>query len=272
MVIERHLDWAGCLNVRDLGGLPTGDGRTTPWRAVVRADNLDRLTPDGWAALHDYGIRTVIDLREDDERSTSTARPAGIDVLHVPLDDPADTDFWYRCIDDETDGTPLYYRPFLDRKPERCVAAVAAVARAGPGGVVVHCGIGRDRTGLLSLLLLALAGVTPDAIVADYTLSAERLKPYFAEAHAVHGDVVTARLVRRGTTVEEALHSVLAGLDVEAYLRASGLAAEDLHSLRARLAATGPAGTPVVPVGAVPGSPPIPHPRTPAVATDGYDE
>ncbi|MBF9128317.1 tyrosine-protein phosphatase [Plantactinospora sp. S1510] len=236
MTIGRHLDWAGCLNIRDLGGLPTGDGRTTRWRAVVRADNLDRLTPDGWAALHAYGVRTVVDLREDDERSTSTERPAGIDVVHVPLDDSADTDFWYRCIDDEIDGTPLYYRPFLDRKPERCVAAVAAVARAGPGVVVVHCGIGRDRTGLASLLLLALVGVTPDAIVADYALSGERLEPYFAEARAAHGDVIGDRLARRGTTVPESLHAVLAGLDAEARLRAAGLAAEDLQALRARLA------------------------------------
>lgn len=73
---ERHLDWAGCLNARDLGGLPTGDGRTTRWRAVVRADNLDRLAPEGWAAPHAYGVRTVVDLREGDERSTVVTRTA----------------------------------------------------------------------------------------------------------------------------------------------------------------------------------------------------
>src|SRR5262249_47969420 len=74
VMIGRHLDWAGCVNVRDLGGLPTSDGRTTRWRAVVRADNLDRLTPQGWAALDAYGVRTVVDLREDEERSTAVSR------------------------------------------------------------------------------------------------------------------------------------------------------------------------------------------------------
>jgi protein-tyrosine phosphatase len=82
---------------------------------------------------------------------------------------------------DDVDGTPLYYRPFLERKIDRCVAAVRAVARAAPGGVVVHCGIGRDRTGLVSLLLLTLAGVTVDAVAGGYALSGERPRRYLAD-------------------------------------------------------------------------------------------
>lgn len=236
--VERHLDWADCHNVRDLGGLPTRDGRTTRWRAVVRADNLDRLTPEGWAALEAYGVRTVVDLREDDERLTTVSRPAGVAVVHVPFDDNADVDFWSRCVDDDIDdATPMYYRPFIERKAERCVAAVAAVARAAPGGVVVHCGLGRDRTGLVALLLLALAGVTPDAIVSDYTLSGERLKRRFARARADDDDPVAARLALRGTTIAEVLGDVLAGPDLAAHLGSAGLAAGDLDAVRARLVA-----------------------------------
>ncbi|WP_327000261.1 tyrosine-protein phosphatase [Dactylosporangium sp. NBC_01737] len=236
METERHLDWAGCVNARDLGGLPTGDGRTTRWGAVVRADNLDRLTPQGWAALAAHGVRTVVDLREDDERSTTVTRPAGIAVVHVPLDDNADAGFWSSLVDEDVDdATPLYYRPFIERKAERCVAAVTAVARAQPGGVVVHCGLGRDRTGLVSLLLLALAGATRDAIVADYTLSGERLRQRFTRA--ADTDPIAARLALQGLTIAEALHAVLNGLDVATHLRASGLTAGDLHAVRARLIA-----------------------------------
>jgi protein tyrosine/serine phosphatase len=234
--LERHLDWTGCRNVRDLGGLPTSDGRMTRWRAVVRADNLDRLTPDGWAALHAYGVRTVVDLREDDERLTSVSRPAGVSVVHVPLDDNADVEFWSRCADDDIDdATPMYYRPFIERKAERCIAVIAAVARAAPGGVVVHCGLGRDRTGLVALLLLALAGATPDAIVADYTLSGERLRRRFTDTRNGDADPVAARLALRGTTIAEVLGDVLAGPDLAAHLRAGGLTADDLHAVRARL-------------------------------------
>ena len=88
----------------------------------------------------------------------SAVNPTPVATVHVPMDDVDDTRFWREMWDGGLDGTPLYYRPFLERKPERCVAAVAAVADAPPGGVLVHCGIGRDRTGLVALLLLALVG------------------------------------------------------------------------------------------------------------------
>ncbi|GAB7040162.1 MULTISPECIES: tyrosine-protein phosphatase [Catenuloplanes] len=234
----RDLDWDGGLNVRDLGGLPVEGGGVTRWGAVVRAGNLDLLTGAGWAALHAYGVRTVVALREAGERAAGVSRPAGVDVVHVPLDDTADTEFWYRCIDEEIDGTPLYYRPFLARNAERCAAAVAAVARARPGGVVVHCGIGRDRTGLVSLLLLALAGVTPDAIASDYALSAERLRPYFAEAYAAHGDVIAARMARHGVTVPDAIRAVLAD-----QRPADWIAAGDVHAVRERLGRTTSSGS-----------------------------
>jgi protein-tyrosine phosphatase len=236
MEIDRHLDWDGCLNVRDLGGLPTRDGRVTRRGAVVRADSLDRLTPGGWAALHAHGIRTIVDLREADERADGIDRPGGITVVTVPLDDNDDNDFWYRCIDDDIDGTPLYYRPFLERKADRCVAAVRAVARATAGGVVVHCGIGRDRTGLVSLLLLALAGVTAEAVAADYALSGERLQRYFADGRPDRGDPVVERLAERGTTIDRVLDELLRGFDAEARLTEAGLEAGDVAAVRARLA------------------------------------
>ncbi|WP_436530440.1 tyrosine-protein phosphatase [Actinoplanes sp. HUAS TT8] len=230
---DRHLDWPGCLNVRDLGGLPLskeagGSGRTRRG-AVVRADSLDRLTSQGWAALHDHGIRTVVDLREDDEREAVVTRPPGLTVVTVALDDNADSAFWYGVIDDDIDGTPLYYRPFLDRKAARCVEALRAVARAEPGGVVIHCGIGRDRTGLIALLLLALAGVPADAIAADYALSGDRLRRHFGDV-----DPVVTRLAERGTTIAEVVTELLND-DVEARLRAAGLGSGDVDALRTRL-------------------------------------
>ena len=181
MTSARHLDWDGCLNVRDLGGLPAAGGRVTRWGAVVRSDSPAGLTPAGWAALRGHGIRTIVDLRNDDERAADPAAPpdgqAGITVVHVPLDDLGGAAFWRRIWDDGLDGTPLYYRPFLEQKPERCAAAVAAVADARPGGVLVHCTIGRDRSGLVTLLLLAAAGVAVADIADDWELSNPRLDP-----------------------------------------------------------------------------------------------
>ena len=160
MTDDRHLHWDGCANVRDLGGLRTGDGRQIRPGAIVRADALDRLSAQGWAALEAHGVRTVIDLRNDDELGADIApRPAGLTTLHLPLDGVEDTAFWKDWHGRPEFGTPIYYRPFLDHFPVRTAAVITAIARAVPGGVAVHCGIGRDRTGLITILLLRLAGV-----------------------------------------------------------------------------------------------------------------
>jgi protein-tyrosine phosphatase len=92
MATDRHLDWDGCFNIRDLGGLRTSDGHTTRWGAIVRADNLNRLTAAGWSKLYAYGIRTIIELRNESEIQPDTAqRPVGLTTVHVPLDDIDDT-------------------------------------------------------------------------------------------------------------------------------------------------------------------------------------
>jgi protein-tyrosine phosphatase len=234
--VDRHLEWEGCFNARDLGGLPTVDGGVTRAGAVVRADSLDRLSPAGWAALRGHGIRTVLDLRNDDERTASPGRHGEVDVVHVPLDDIGDAGFWDAWAGGPQFGTPLYYRPFLECKPERCAAAVAAVAGTRPGGVVVHCGGGRDRTGLVTMLLLALVGVGPEDIASDYELSYRRMPGYYAaRGEEDYGPVLREFLAGQGITARAAVLATLASLDVEATLRAAGLRDEDVAALRARL-------------------------------------
>ena len=226
LTANRHLDWDGCANVRDLGGLPTHDGRAIRHGALVRADALDRLSAAGWAALEAYGVRTAIDLRNDDELGTDLApRPPGLTTLHLPLDGVEDEEFWKDWHDRPEFGTPIYYRPFLDHFPERTAAVVTAIARAAPGGVAVHCGIGRDRTGLITILVLALMGVDIDDITADYALSEPRVP--FGGVGTFYED--------NGITPAEVITSMLAGLDVEAYLRQAGVRDDDLNAIRARL-------------------------------------
>jgi protein-tyrosine phosphatase len=235
---ERHLDWDGCCNVRDLGGLPAAGGRRTRWGAVVRADAIDRLTPAGWAALEAHGVRTIVDLRNDDEREglDGAARPAGITTVHVPLDGIEDRAFWDVWATGPQFGTLLYYGPFLERFPQRAAAAVAAVARAAPGGVALHCVGGRDRTGLISILLLALAGVAPRDIAADYALSAPRLRARaLAHGEADPGAGLEAYLRERGTTADEVIVALLRTLDVAAYLGAAGVADAELTAVCGRM-------------------------------------
>lgn len=235
--MRRHLDWDGCFNVRDLGGLGTLDGRETRWRRVVRADALDGLTAAGWAALSAHGIRTVIDLRNDDELGADAApRPAPVKTMRMPLDASEDREFWSAWDSGPQFGTPLYYRRHLERFPERSAAVVAAIARAEPGGVVFHCGGGRDRAGQVTMLLLALVGVAPEVIAADYALSGERLPArYAARGEEDQGPLLAGFLAQRGTTAADLVIATLADLDVEARLLAAGLTSDDLAGLRRRL-------------------------------------
>ena len=234
---RRHLDWEGCFNVRDLGGLCTTDGRETRWGRVVRADALDGLTAAGWSALSAHGVRTVIDLRNDDELGADAAsRPASVRTVHLPLDGSDDREFWDIWDSGPQFGTPLYYGPHLERFPERSAAVLSAIARAEPGGVVFHCGGGRDRAGQVTMLLLGLVGVAAEDIASDYALSAEWLTArYAARGEPDQGPLLEAFLGDRGTSAAEVITTMLRALDVEATLLDAGLTSQDVSALRRRL-------------------------------------
>lgn len=224
--------------MRDLGGLPTVDGRRTRWGAVVRSADLSLLTEAGWAQLWDHGVRTVIDLAGEDEPAADLApRPEALENLVVPLDPVHDTEFWSYW-GTGLHGTPLYVRPFLDRYPAHTAEVAKAIAHARPGGVLVHCRAGRDRTGIVAVLLLAFAGVPAEEIVADYELSSAGLRPLWARlGWPDDAPAITEVLAQHGTTRREALHAALDGFDAEAHLRAGGCTEADLEALRDRLLA-----------------------------------
>lgn len=234
---DRHLDWRGTFNSRDLGGLPTTGGGLTRRGAVVRSDALTRLEAQGWEEAEAFGIRTVIDLRNESEIGPDASpRPASIETVNIPLDVSEDREFWDVWENGPQFATPLYYRPHLERFPERSAAVIRAIAQAPPGGVVFHCQGGRDRAGETAMLVLALCCVDPVAIGADYALSDERLPPmYAAEGRADIAPEVAAYLRDQGTTAPELIERLLAGFDVEAALLAAGLETGDIAALRRRL-------------------------------------
>jgi protein-tyrosine phosphatase len=219
----RHLDWDGCFNARDLGGIPLAGGGETHWGAVVRADNIDGLSAAGWSALQEHGVRTVIDLRNDDELGADAApRPAGVTTIHLPLDGMEDTEFWEQWVHRPEFGTPHYYGPWLERFPDRAARTLAAIARAQPGGVAYHCGIGRDRTGLITMLILAALGVRAEEVAEDYALSEGRVPP---------SPELDEFWAGREETATEVLRRVMAGVDPHAYLDPSDLAALKARAL-----------------------------------------
>jgi protein-tyrosine phosphatase len=242
----RRLPWDGCLNVRDVGGYPTVDGARTRWGALLRADNLCQLTPAGCAALLNYGVRTIIDLhpRSEHEAPPHPFGPGGahagaVHYHNLLLRDPGDASL-ARALR-ETRTHLETYRLSVDRFAPGIAAVIRAVAVAPDGGVLVHCNVGKDRTGVVIALLLALAGVPDVTIAEDYALSEGYLRPlYWARARAsgVDESILTEDSRSRPETMLGLLsHLRDAHHGERAYLLAAGLAPGDLDRVRERLRA-----------------------------------
>jgi protein-tyrosine phosphatase len=237
---DRHLDWPGALNARDLGGLPTAGGGATRRGAIIRSDSLQNLEARGWEELETFGVRTVIDLRNQSEIGADSApRPASIETVNVPLDVTEARDFWEAWENGPQFATPLYYGPHLERFPERSVEVLRAIATAPQGGVAFHCQGGRDRAGQIAMLVLALAGVEPAAIAADYALSDERLRPLYRSRGEEDEAPKIAAYLRdeHATTATDLILTLHADLDVESTLLAAGLEPDAVTALRHRLVA-----------------------------------
>ncbi|WP_439693323.1 tyrosine-protein phosphatase [Curtobacterium sp. SP.BCo] len=231
----RTLHADGLFNGRDLGGLPRRGGGTTPAGRVFRSESVDRLTESGWRALHDAGIRTVVDLRAPSETAKDTgSRPAWLTTVVIDHDglDAAPT-FWEAYWETGLVGTPLYYGPHLDELPERTGSVLRAIARAEPGGVLFHCAGGRDRTGIVALALLTIAGVEPEAIVADYRITVENAPALLASIGVPSSEAkIEALCAENGTTVAGAFRAALTGFDVDRFVERAGLDDADLEALR----------------------------------------
>lgn len=242
------LTWDGAVNLRDLGGLPLADDGTTARGQVWRSGAPEPITPTGWAEALDAGLTTVVDLRNPAEikqardRMPEAALPSGIIARNMPTEDPGDPHFLESCgpwLDH-----PRSYAPNIAMYPHLFGRAFRAIAEA-PGPVLVHCAAGRDRTGMVTAMLLSLTGVEHHAIADDYEQAFRGTThrgggvSYDAEqgAWVQHpGETWTAlQLDVRLRERRAALLGWLADLDPTAYLRYAGLDEGQIMGLRDRL-------------------------------------
>jgi protein-tyrosine phosphatase len=246
------LEWDGCLNVRDLGGLPTADGGRTLLGRVVRSDNVRQLSDAGWRALANHGVTRIVDLRWPEELAGDQPRDVDIDVVHVSvlggaLDENSEyveqLDAHLDSVEDVADHFAWSYVDFLERFRDRFGQAFGAVADAPEGAVVVHCAGGKDRTGLVAAILLRLAGVPREEVAADYAKSEANLAPALRSwIDTIEDDVVRRRREKLAQTPAEGMLRVVEEIearygDVASYLRAAGVTDAQIERLRERLVA-----------------------------------
>lgn len=247
--VERSLTWDGCFNVRDLGGLETASGGRTRHGAVVRADNVRRLTDAGWQAALGYGIRRVIDLRFAGESPGEDDAHEDVEVVAISLfgrHDPEAAKAFDDLLLGAEDIGALFavgYIRTLERAPQRVAQAVAAVADAEEEhGVLIHCFAGKDRTGIVTALLLGAVGVLDHEIASDYAASHTNLGGLFDPWVANARDEAERETRRRSAlSPADTMEAVLTWLDsaggARAYLADAGLTSEQLRRLERRLVA-----------------------------------
>jgi protein-tyrosine phosphatase len=226
----------GTYNFRDLGGLPTAHGSTRRG-LLLRSDALIDLGDDGLDALARLGVRTAIDLREDNERRLDPPTVAdGVTIHHQPVLEGSFS------IDHHA-GLSEIYAAIIDRCGGRLAAAVALLAAPGALPAVIFCSAGKDRTGLITGLVLSALGV-PDGIVAEEYARTE------AVMHGAFREALIERSVRAGVNQQSiavklgspasVMLATLAHLQTRfggaaEYLLEHGLNAAELQSLRDQL-------------------------------------
>jgi protein-tyrosine phosphatase len=251
------IDLEGAVNVRDLGALPTDNGGQTVTGRLLRADNLQELSPSDVSRLvHDLGLTTVVDLRSSAELAAEGPAPLdavpAIRRVHHPvvseIGETTDVVAAALLLKKQQDrsrfpGDPTcgHYLGYLEDRPDQVAGAVRSIAY-DPGTALVHCAAGKDRTGVVVALALTAAGVRRAAVVADYAATGERTEAimdrlrrsptYVRDIDSLPVDSQRPRPETMAAFLEQ-MDSRYGG--VVQWLTAHGLSAAELDLLRTKL-------------------------------------
>jgi protein-tyrosine phosphatase len=247
----------GAVNVRDLGGLPIAGGGLTVGGRVLRADNLQDLSPADITKLtHHVGVTTVVDLRSSFELDLEGPAPldavSGIRHEHHPVlaEVGAATDVVAEALRARSDqdrsrypANPVtgHYLGYLEDRPDQVVGALRGIANA-EGAALVHCAAGKDRTGVVVALALTAVGVDKQAVIEDYAASAERVGVLIDRLRRsrTYGPDIDSKPASSQMVRPETMAAFLEQMDsryggVGGWLADHGFTAEDLRLLRAKL-------------------------------------
>ena len=232
-----------CANARELGGYPTKDGSQTAWHRFVRSDRLSFLDDDEKEFLYGYGVRTVIDLRGSQEIAEHPDIPISDDVAyrHITLLDLNIADSRLdQLMQSDTEPNALDFYGTILENTEGFRKVVSAILETPQDACVLfHCTEGKDRTGVLAMLLLSLAGVDRNDCIANYEITRENIlrKPYYARDLENAGP--RKKLMGSDPETIAVTYDFMMQRfgSAEGYFRACGADTEDIAELRSRLLA-----------------------------------
>jgi protein-tyrosine phosphatase len=173
----RHIRFEAVFNFRDLGGYWTRGGQTIAWRRLFRSSELHHMTSHDIIQLKEgIRLRSVIDLRSSRQLEPfSPLNEVGVEYYNIPLIDRGNDQ---ENVNQDFSNMGEVYS-YLVRREEfgrRVVEALEIISEPDNLPLVFHCSAGKDRTGLLTAIVLGILGVTDEDIIEDYTLTAPYMK------------------------------------------------------------------------------------------------
>ncbi len=230
----RRLPLEGTQNTRDLGGYPCENGAITRWGVFLRSDSPHGMTSQDVDHLLAYGVSNAIDLRTNDERKRSPSvleSAEAFSAYHVSMSDQMHATNFEGDLPGSMSGL---YISLLDESGKD-IARIFTILAEAETGVLFHCAVGKDRTGVVAMLLLKLAGVNDADVVADYSITEIYMHEVFsAESLALEKRDIPTFVLR---SMPDSMRRVLKHLEetyqsAEKYLLSIGLTQGQIDSIR----------------------------------------
>ena len=231
--MQRRYIFENILNCRDIGGYPTPDG-VTKFGRFIRCGIVNR--PEDWEIdkLNELGIGTSIDLRgnyEAEETPLNLDRLNGADIYNLPL-------FEFNVATREGMNLPLaqIYADIAEKQMQNIAKVLNTIADAKDGIVLYNCFFGKDRTGILTMLLLSIAGVAKEDIIADYQQTYTYVKPYIL----THADILWDTNSEKHYSLPETMEELIERLEekhgsIIGYIKATGITDNAIERIRKKL-------------------------------------
>ncbi len=232
-----RLPLENCTNARDLGGYPAMNQKVTKFKRFLRSGNLSYLTQDEIDFLKQYGVKTVIDLRAEGEAHREPnpfKNMSDIKFLHIPFVVGDITALPYEA--DNLNAMRDFYTYMFSECAQMIINCIKEIASVDDGIILYHCSAGKDRTGVLSYILLDICGVSEEDIIANYQITETHYLPLFKKYAPDFNSIPIQYLRSEPKSLEQTIEFIKKNFgNAEGYLLKHGVTKEDIIKVRQRL-------------------------------------